>query len=280
MTPSGSFFMEDYSEIIIPVSSEEQSSLFIASLTALGFEGFVEEATILKAYIPTSQLNQAEFNNWCTRCEVLVQQNLVKPNNWNQQWESNFQPVKVENFAVVRASFHNPIGGVEHDIIINPKMSFGTGHHATTYMMIDQMRGIDFWHKRVLDFGTGTGVLAILSKKMGATYVAAIDNDSWSIENATENIQRNRCKNITPLLGDAALIINKKYDIILANINRNILLQDIPTYSNALHASGVLILSGFYKEDLPLIIEKCSENKLTFDSHLQKGKWIGAKFVF
>jgi ribosomal protein L11 methyltransferase len=273
MTPSGSFFMEDYSEIIIPVSSEEQSSLFIASLTALGFEGFVEEATILKAYIPTSLLNQAEFNNWCTRCEVLVQQNLVKPNNWNQQWESNFQPVKVENFAVVRASFHNPIGGVEHDIIINPKMSFGTGHHATTYMMIDQMRGIDFWHKRVLDFGTGTGVLAILSKKMGATYVAAIDNDSWSIENATENIQLNDTAEI--VINCAAYPPSQDtFDVILANINKSVLLRFISNFHSLLTPNGLLLLSGFLRDDVEDLSSVAQTNGFIIEHFQFQNEWV------
>ena len=273
MTPSGSFFMEDYIEIIIPVSSEEQSSLFIASLTELGFDGFLEEAICLKAYIPTSQLNQLEFNNWCTKSAVLIKQNLVNPNNWNQQWESNFQPVKVGTFAVVRASFHNPVNEAEYDIVINPKMSFGTGHHATTYMMIDQMRKIDFLNKRVLDFGAGTGVLAILSKKMGASYVAAIDNDTWSIENATENIQLNNAADIFvscaahPPAADT-------FDVILANINKSVLLRFIPNFHSLLTPNGLLLLSGFLCDDVEDLSSVAQTNGFIVESSQSQNEWM------
>lgn len=273
MTPSGSFFMEDYIEIIIPVSSEEQSSLFIASLTALGFDGFLEEATCLKAYIPHTTLNQSEFESWCTESHVQAQQNLIKPNNWNQQWESDFQPVKVGTFAVVRATFHNPVNEAEYDIVINPKMSFGTGHHATTYMMIDQMRKIDFLNKRVLDFGAGTGVLAILSKKMGASYVAAIDNDTWSIENATENIQLNNAADIFvscaahPPAADT-------FDVILANINKSVLLRFIPNFHSLLTPNGLLLLSGFLCDDVEDLSSVAQTNGFIVESSQSQNEWM------
>jgi ribosomal protein L11 methyltransferase len=273
MTPSGSFFMEDYIEIIIPVSSEEQSSLFIASLTALGFDGFLEEAACLKAYIPYLTFNRSEFESWCSESQVQAQQNLVKPTNWNQQWESNFQPVNVGKFAVVRASFHSPVNEVEYDIIINPKMSFGTGHHATTYMMIDQMKGIDFLNKRVLDFGTGTGVLAILSKKMGASYVAAIDNDTWSIENATENIHLN---------GTMEIVLNcasfppaqDTFDIILANINKSVLLRFISHFHSLLNPGGLLLLSGFLKDDVEDLSTAAQTNGFIIENAQFQNEWV------
>ena len=273
MTPSGSFFMEDYIEIIIPVSSEEQSSLFIASLTALGFDGFLEETTYLKAYIPHSTLNLLEFESWCTESQVKVQQNLIKPNNWNQQWESNFQPVKVGTFAVVRASFHNPANEAKYDIVINPKMSFGTGHHATTFMMIDQMKGIEFLNKRVLDFGTGTGVLAILSKKMGASYVAAIDNDTWSIENATENIQLNNTADI--FVSCAAHPPSAEtFDVILANINKSVLLRFISNFHSLLTPNGILLLSGFLSDDVEDLTSAAQTNGFIVESTQSQNEWV------
>ena len=263
-------------------SSQDDADILIAELGAVGFESFEETQNGIYAYITKDDWNQSllkEVTSLQKEGLSLSSINEIAPENWNETWESNFQAIVVDDVCTVRAPFHQP-ASTKIDIVIEPKMSFGTGHHETTHMMIQFVLKENFSQKTVLDMGSGTGVLAILAEIQGASQLEAIDIDAWCFENATENIQRNRCKNITPLLGDAALIINKKYDVILANINRNILLQDIPTYSNALHASGVLILSGFYKEDLPLIIEKCSENKLTFDSHLQKGKWIGAKFVF
>ncbi len=273
MTPSGSFFMEDYIEIIIPVSSEEQSSLFIASLTELGFDGFLEEAICLKAYIPHSTLNQSEFESWCKESQVQAQQNLIKPNNWNQQWESNFQPVKVGTFAVVRASFHNPVNEAEYDIVINPKMSFGTGHHATTYMMIDQMRKIDFLNKRVLDFGTGTGVLAILSKKMGASFVSAIDNDTWSIENATENIQLNSATDIFVSCA-AHLPAADTFDVILANINKSVLLRFISNFHSLLTSNGILLLSGFLSDDVEDLSNAAQTNGFIIESSQSQNEWV------
>ncbi len=265
--------MEDYIEIIIPVSSEEQSSLFIASLTELGFDGFLEEAICLKAYIPHSTLNQSEFESWCKESQVQAQQNLIMPNNWNQQWESNFQPVKVGNFAVVRASFHNPVNEAEYDIVINPKMSFGTGHHATTYMMIDQMRKIDFLKKRVLDFGTGTGVLAILSKKMGASYVSAIDNDTWSIENATENIQLNNAPEI--LVSCAAHPpAADTFDVILANINKSVLLRFISNFHSLLSSNGLLLLSGFLSDDVEDLSSAAQTNGFIIESSQSQNEWV------
>jgi len=263
-------------------SSQDDADILIAELGAVGFESFEETQNGIYAYITKDDWNQSllkEVTSLQKEGLSLSSINEIAPENWNETWESNFQAIVVDDICTVRAPFHQP-ASTKIDIVIEPKMSFGTGHHETTHMMIQFVLKENFSQKTVLDMGSGTGVLAILAEIQGASQLEAIDIDAWCFENATENIQRNHCKNITPLLGDAALLINKKYDIILANINRNILLQDIPTYSNALHASGVLILSGFYKEDLPLIIEKCSENKLTFDSHLQKGKWIGAKFVF
>jgi ribosomal protein L11 methyltransferase len=262
-------------------SSQDDTDILIAELGAVGFESFEETQNGVQAYIAKDDWDQGllkEITSLQKDSLSLTSVDEIAPENWNETWESNFQAIVVDDVCTVRAPFHQP-ASTKMDIVIEPKMSFGTGHHETTHMMIQFVLKEDFSLKTVLDMGSGTGVLAILAEKQGAIQLEAIDIDAWCFENATENIERNRCKNITPLLGDASLLTNKKYDVILANINRNILLQDIPTYTSALQAPGILILSGFYEEDLPLIVQKCTENGLTFDSHLQKEKWIAAKFV-
>jgi ribosomal protein L11 methyltransferase len=178
-----------YIEIRFIEPSEEASDILIAMLSDLQYEGFEEEENILKAFIPKSLFNEERLKEIEEEFQLKYSVTELPDTNWNKVWESNFQPVIVENFCVVRAGFHEPIKDVEHEIIITPKMSFGTGHHATTYMMLQQMKDIDFKGKHVMDFGTGTGVLAILANKLGAASVIAIDSDSWSIENAAENLK-------------------------------------------------------------------------------------------
>ena len=263
-------------------SSQDDTDILIAELGAVGFESFEEIQNAVHAYIPQKYWDETVLKSipslkkeTVSLTEVLQ----IAPENWNETWESNFQAIVVDDVCTVRAPFHQP-PSTKIDIIIEPKMSFGTGHHETTHMMIQFVLKEDFSQKTVLDMGSGTGVLAILAEKQGAAQLEAIDIDAWCFENATENIQRNHCKNITPFQGDVSLLSNKKFDVILANINRNILLQDIPTYTNSLQTPGVLILSGFYEEDLPLIVDECEKNGLAFDSNLQKEKWIAAKFVF
>jgi ribosomal protein L11 methyltransferase len=176
----------------------------------------------------------------------------IPEQNWNAVWESNFEPVVVDDFCAVRADFHQPIKNVQHEIIITPKMSFGTGHHATTYMMIEQMSNIDFTKKRVFDFGTGTGILAILAQKLGAASITASDNDEWSIENAEENFQKNDVHSI--ILYRSSAIPKDSFDIILANINRNVLSEYASALVNILSPNGVLLVSGILKEDEKIIV--------------------------
>src|SRR5689334_11761207 len=180
--------MSKYLRLHFTGINAEQSEILIAELSDAGYEGFEEGLNELKAYIPNENWNEAELIEVAERVGASWSKELIEETNWNQVWESNFQPVTVDEFVSIRAHFHEPVKGVKHEIIITPKMSFGTGHHATTSMMVRMMSQIDFHQKKVLDFGTGTGILAILAEKLGASEVVAIDNDDWSIENARENI--------------------------------------------------------------------------------------------
>ncbi|WP_424656351.1 50S ribosomal protein L11 methyltransferase, partial [Capnocytophaga granulosa] len=197
--------------------------------------------------------------------------------NWNEEWEKNFSPIVVEDLCTVRANFH-PVPNTRYDIVITPKMSFGTGHHETTYMMLQQLLPLSLEGAKVLDMGCGTGILAIMAALRGAHDITAIDIDPWCVENATENVQQNNCSFITIKEGDVSLIAGEQYNLILANINRNILLSDIPAYTQALLPQGLLLVSGFYEEDLPAIKEKCQEVGLTYLSHIERNRWVSAKF--
>lgn len=273
MTQFGSFFMKSTIEITIPVSSEEQSSILIAQLTEFGFVGFLEEAQALKAYIPELLLDRSTFELWFIDQPFTKTEKLIAPTNWNQQWESNFQPVEVGSFALVRASFHEKKSTVLHDIIINPKMSFGTGHHATTYMMIEHMSEIDFQNKNVLDYGTGTGVLAILAKKMKATSVVAIDNDSWSIENAKENFKLNNTEDVALELAGHPSTKNH-FDIILANINKSVILRFLPIFSSLLKTDGVLLVSGVLQDDVEDLAVEAETSGLQIVASKHKNEWM------
>ena len=199
--------------------------------------------------------------------------------NWNEEWEKNFEPIVIADACAVRAPFHKPFN-VQYEIVIEPKMSFGTGHHETTFMMLQFILENTFEGKTVLDMGCGTAVLAILAEMRGASKVDAIDIDDWCVENSEENVLRNHCKYISVKLGDASVLpTSETYDTIIANINRNILLNDMEIYSKGLKMGGELYLSGFYKEDLPIIIECCNKLGLQFVENKEKNNWIAAKFV-
>ena len=197
----------------------------------------------------------------------------VEQQNWNAQWEQSFEPVQVDDFAVIRASFHAPVAGVKHDIIITPKMSFGTGHHATTFLMIQEMSALNFTGKTVIDFGTGTGVLAILAEKLGATTLLGIDNDDWSINNAKENIAANDCLRITLKKADEMTADNKA-DIILANINLNVIIANIVLIKNACLPNADILLSGLLKEDEAQMSEVLTKNGFQIQKIIHKNNWI------
>lgn len=259
------------------------TEILIAELDLAGFESFEGTDEGVKAYIQKKEwkedileevhiLSSSEFTIGYTHKEIA-------PVNWNAVWEKNFDPIEVNDVCVVRAPFHAPYN-VRFEIIIEPKMSFGTGHHETTFMMLQYLLENDLDGKAVLDMGCGTAVLAILSEMKGASSIDAIDIDKWCVENSKENIARNNCHRIRVQLGDASILPSKEtYKIIIANINRNILLNDLPTYISALKKGGDLYLSGFYKKDLTAVTSACNILGLTFVSSKMKNEWIAAKFV-
>ncbi|MEX0273429.1 MAG: 50S ribosomal protein L11 methyltransferase [Flavobacteriaceae bacterium] len=258
------------------------TDILMAHLGEMGFESFVETREGLLAYIKKGDFDMDVFHGLplLSHSEFEISFNLkeIEQQNWNAAWEENFNPIVIDEKCAVRAPFHEPFN-VPHEIVIEPKMSFGTGHHQTTHMMLQYILEHDFEGKSVLDMGCGTGVLAILADMKGARSIDAIDIDTWSYENAVENVARNHRCRIRIYQGDASLLVGKKYDVILANINRNILLQDIPVYAKSLMEDGLLFVSGFYWKDIPLITEKCNSVGLRFEKNIQKDDWVSVKYV-
>jgi ribosomal protein L11 methyltransferase len=255
-------------------ANEEQQEILISELSDYGVEGFEQTPNSLIAYFPEQNFNSYDINELLKNFVSHI--TTIKEQNWNAVWENNFQPVEVSDFCRVRADFHEPKPGFEHEIIITPKMSFGTGHHATTFMMIEQMKHLDFKEKRVFDFGTGTGILAILAEQLGASTIHAIDVDKWSIENAEENILKNHCSRIKLLLSSD--FPNEDFDIILANINKNVILQYLSGIKDVLTA-GYVLLSGLLVEDQSEIVEACRHENLELVKRAEKGQWISLLFM-
>lgn len=258
----------------MPVADDNIKDVLIAQLSDTGFDAFEESDGNLIAYCTKDVFDEHILKRLLDEYNVTFTKEVIPPQNWNELWESNFNPITVDDFVAVRASFHHPIKGVEHEIVITPKMSFGTGHHATTYMMMQQMRGIDFNGKAVFDFGTGTGILAILAKMLGAGNVTAIDIDEWSITNAKENFDNNNIAGIRLLQADTPTVIEQKFDVILANINKHVLMEFIPTLKNMLNPGGLLLLSGLLAEDEQDILLKASQNYLSHIVTTARNKWI------
>jgi ribosomal protein L11 methyltransferase len=270
--------MNIYKELSIPVSDQAKKEMLIAQLMQLGYEGFEEERMHLKAFIPARQFQEESVDALLQPAYPDYTVINIEDRNWNAEWESNFQPVLVDQFCAIRADFHPPVPGIEYDIVITPKMSFGTGHHATTYLMIQAMKALPIRNKPVFDYGTGTGVLAILAEKMGANSVAAIDNDDWSIENAIENINRNNCSKIL-IIKSEEIIECEGYDIILANINRNVILQNLGQMKQHLLPDGVLLLSGLLTGDQSIILEEATKHQLKLSERLEKDGWICLQLI-
>jgi len=261
---------------------EPGTEILIAELGYAGFESFVENEAGVIAYIQKPEWNATILDDIyiLTNDEFTISYTSeeIEQVNWNKEWEKNFQAIEVDGICAVRAPFHKKTD-VAYDIVIEPKMSFGTGHHETTHMMIQHILKLDFNGKSVLDMGCGTGILAILAEMKGATTLDAIDIDNWCYLNTVENIERNNCHNIKAYEGEAGLLIGKKYDIVIANINRNILLKDIATYADCLNENGTLLLSGFYREDIPLISEECEKHQLKFVENIERNNWVAVKYV-
>ena len=257
--------------------------IIIAELGIAGFESFVETDVGVSAYIQKKDWNKNILNNIqilkSTEFTIHFTSEEIEQTNWNQKWEESFNPIVVNEVCTVRAPFHKKPNTL-FDIIIEPKMSFGTGHHETTHMMIQHILKNEFKDKSVLDMGCGTGVLAILSEKKGASTVDAIDNDKWCYLNSKENVERNACERITVHYGDSRLIKKKNFDIILANINRNILLNDIAVYVECLKYKGILVLSGFYSDDISIIESECKRHGLKLDEIIEMNNWVSLKFIY
>ena len=257
--------------------------ILIAELGYAGFESFVETEEGVTAYIQKEEWNTSILDNIqilnSDEFEITYTFEDIAQTNWNAEWEKNFNQIVVDDVCTVRAPFHEK-PNTEYDIVIEPKMSFGTGHHETTHMMIQHILKNDFKNKSVLDMGCGPGVLAILAEKRGAKPIDAIDIDNWCYINSIENVERNNCSNITVYEGDASLLTGKKYDIIIANINRNILLKDMQTYASCLNKNGVLFLSGFYNNDIPIIEAECNKQMLKLDEKLERNNWVSLKFLY
>lgn len=261
---------------------EPGTEILLAELGETPFESFIETEEGLSAYIQKQYWNE----NILEDIFILKSEEFkidytfeeIEQVNWNEEWEKNFEPIAVDNTCYVRAPFHAKTDA-EYDIVIEPKMSFGTGHHETTFMMIQHLLETDVTNKKTLDMGCGTAILAILAEMRGAKPIDAIDIDNWCYLNSIENAERNNCHNITVYEGDAALLEGKKYDVIIANINRNILLNDMQQYKDSLNEGGILLLSGFYEEDIPAIDESCTEKGMKFVKKLSRNNWVSLKYV-
>jgi ribosomal protein L11 methyltransferase len=270
--------MSTYIKIEIKTVSVEQLEILVAELSEINFDAFEENENCLSVFIKEKYFDENELNKIIVPKNITYTKSIIKDTNWNAKWESEFEPIIIGNFVAVRALFHKPVKSVKHEIIITPKMSFGTGHHATTYLMLQQMQSINFINKTVLDFGTGTGILAILAKKLGAKKVVAIDNDEWSINNARENFVANNCTDIILLqkdrISDPDSNQDEKFDIILANINLNVITSSIKDLKNISHQSSKLLLSGFLSPDKQTLINSFISEGFKYIETTEKNEWI------
>ncbi|PCH77940.1 MAG: 50S ribosomal protein L11 methyltransferase [Flavobacteriaceae bacterium] len=257
------------------------TEILIAELGFAGFESFVENEDGVIAYIQKNEWNAEILEDInILRSEeftISFEREEIEQTNWNSEWEKNFNQIQVDGIVSIRAPFHdNP--NLEYDIVIEPKMSFGTGHHETTHLMIQHLLDIEMKDKKVLDMGCGTGILAIFAEMRGAKPIDAIDIDQWCYENSIENVERNKCSNISVFVGEASLLKGKKYDLIIANINRNILLNDMKVYIDCINTGGTLLLSGFYKEDIPVIDAEVTKYPMTQVSFKERNNWVAVKY--
>jgi ribosomal protein L11 methyltransferase len=273
----------NYIEYDFKVSSIEPTvEILIAELGEVGFESFVENEEGVLAYIQQADWNESVLSNiqilQSSEFEISFTSKVIEQVNWNIEWEKNFNPIEVDGIVSIRAPFHqNPF--LEYDIVIEPKMSFGTGHHETTHMMIQHLLEVDLENKKVLDMGSGTGILAIFAEMRGAKPIDAIDIDEWCFENSIEHVERNNCKNISIYQGDVELLEDKNYDLIIANINRNVLLADMSQYAKCLNSKGILLLSGFYIDDILILKDETSKHGLQIINQKERNNWASLKLV-
>ncbi len=274
----------DYYKLSIPISGEDiDPEIIIAVLASIGFESFEEQKDFLIAFIPVIEYDKEMLDelpymsNYLQSDDINIE--IVPDKNWNEVWESNYPPVYIGDNCCIRAPFHEHDSRMEYDVIIKPKMAFGTAHHETTEMMLELILKNHFKDKHVLDMGCGSGVLAIMASLKGAERIIAIDIDKWSFENTLENAELNGVNNIEVRLGGAEEIPDEKFNVIFANINKNILLRDMKYYSDSLETEGSIYLSGFYNNDLDDIERSASENGLVSVECIENNKWVAAVFV-
>jgi len=264
--------MKRYFQIHIATKSSEEAECLIAELSSINFYAFEQENNLLNAYITEIDFDEQKLKG-ILPVGLAFSKKIIEEENWNEQWEKTIEPIIVNDFVAIRPSFSKPINKVKFDLIITPKMSFGTGHHATTFVMVEIMESIDFQNKSVIDFGTGTGVLAILAEKCGASKVTAIDYDDWSIQNARENIEVNDCRNIE-IRQQSNLSGNDPVDIVLANINLNVLQNNSAHLKSLIKTGGFLLLSGFLVSDETQMISIFQEKNLVKIKSRQRGDWL------
>lgn len=271
-------------KVVFQDNIEIASEILIAELSELEYESFEENTDGISAYVSSELFDEAatkrilEDFSFTKIVESLITE--IEDQNWNEEWEKNFfEPICIGDECLVKSSFHKTEAKAKYEILIDPKMSFGTGHHETTSLVLQKLLAQNVEGKDVLDMGCGTAILAILAKMKGAGYVEAIDNDEWAYNNSLENIRLNYVEEIVVKHGDATALGDKLYDLVIANINRNILLTDMAEYVKVMKPGAVLLMSGFYQSDIPFIQEKAESLGLTFDGFNEKKKWVVTAFI-
>ncbi|MBN1131444.1 MAG: 50S ribosomal protein L11 methyltransferase [Bacteroidales bacterium] len=263
---------------------QHSHEILVAYLYDIGFDRFQDSGGAVHAYIAKDQFSWKQFENTINTLKIrgidVVYKYLeMDEKNWNEEWKKNYDPVVIDNQLLVRAPFHPPYDDFPHTLIIEPKMSFGTGHHQTTRLILKVMMDLNFKDKKVLDMGCGTGILGIFASKLGAGSVVGVDIDNWAYENALENISRNGIKNMEVMLGDISVVKDEEFDIVLANINRRVILSDMPDYGTLLTEKGTIILSGFLSEDVQSILDSAYSNNLLHTATLEEESWLVLSFV-
>lgn len=275
--------MKEYLEIDFTITPAEGGrDIMLALLDNLGYDSFEETPRGLKAYILEKDFNESELKELfifqSDEYKVTYSTDKLENKNWNEEWETNYQPIFIDDQIHIRAPFHEAKPEYPIELLITPKMSFGTGHHQTTRLVSRLMLQMDLKDKKVLDMGTGTGVLAILAEKRGAKEIEAIDNFEWAAENTAENAEANNCKNITALHGDATLLPGKSFEIVLANINRNVLMEDMKSYVDTLSSGGHLLISGFFEHDFEMLNDKATECGTTLVNKIKEDRWMACHY--